>query len=280
VLVGRRSASASEIVAGALQNYRRAIIVGEKSTHGKGTVQAVVELGKFLQRPDQSQPKAGAVKLTIQKFYLPNGHSTQNRGVIPDITIASPLDFMKIGEADLPNPLPWDEIQPARFSTLALDPSLRVILNERSQERLSSDPAVAFLQGDIEKVRDRLQRGTISLNETSRLEEKKLEDLRNEERKKLEEEVNRAFSPATYLVIDSKKNAAVATAENPKKKKPILEESADGESEGVTDAIDLAETLELREGLRIMNDWLTLARQEQAPTVAKDKEPAKTTSVK
>ena len=107
VMVGRRSASASEIVAGALQNYQRAIIMGEKSTHGKGTVQAVVELGKFLQRPDQSQPKAGAMKLTIQKFYLPNGHSTQNRGVIPDISIplaARPHEDRGIGPPQ-PSPL-------------------------------------------------------------------------------------------------------------------------------------------------------------------------------
>ena len=280
VMVGRRSASASEIVAGALQNYQRAIIVGEKSTHGKGTVQAVVELGKFLQRPDQSQPKAGAMKLTIQKFYLPNGHSTQNRGVIPDITIASPLDFMKIGESDLPNPLPWDEINPARFDTLALDPSLRVILNEKSKERLSSDPDVAFLMQDIEKVRSRLEAGTISLNESRRLEEKKIEDRRNEERKKIEDRIQEILAPSVHLVIDAKQEAAVATDKNPKKKKATLEESADGESEGITDAVDLAETLELREGLRIMTDWLALTSPTRAATIAKDKDPAKTTSVK
>jgi carboxyl-terminal processing protease len=280
VLVGRRSASASEIVAGALQNYDRAIIVGEKSTHGKGTVQAVVELGKFLQRPDQSQPKAGAMKLTIQKFYLPNGHSTQNRGVIPDITIPSPLDYMKIGESDLPNPLPWDEIQPARFEPLPLDPSLNAVLKDKSKERLSSDPDVTFLQQDIEKVRSRLEAGTISLNETRRLEEKKVDDQRNEQRKKIEERIQQVLSPTVHLVIDAKKDAAVATEKNPKKKKPTLEESADGESEGVTDAVDLAETLELREGLRIMTDWLALSTPSQAGTIAKDKEPAKTTSVK
>lgn len=280
VMVGRRSASASEIVAGALQNYRRAIIVGEKSTHGKGTVQAVVELGKFLQRPDQTQPKAGAMKLTIQKFYLPNGHSTQNRGVIPDISIPSPLDYMKIGESDLPNPLPWDEINPARFEPLALDPTLRALLNDKSKERLSSDPDVAFLQKDIEKVRARLEAGTISLNETRRLEEKKTEDLRNDERKKIEERIQQVLDPTIHLVIDAKKDSAVATEKNPKKKKVTLEESADGESEGVTDAIDLAETLELREGLRIMTDWLVLSAPGQSATVAKDRDSAKTTSVK
>ena len=280
VMVGRRSASASEIVAGALQNYQRAIIVGEKSTHGKGTVQAVVELGKFLQRQDQAQPKAGAMKLTIQKFYLPNGHSTQNRGVIPDITISSPLDFMKIGESDLPNPLPWDEIQPARFETLSMNPSLRVILNDKSKERLSSDSDVAFLAQDIEKVRSRLEAGTISLNETRRLEEKRMEDQRNEERKKIEDRIQQILAPSVHFVIDGKKDTAVATDKNPKKKKAALEESADAESGGVTDAVDLAETLELREGLKIMTDWLALSSPAKAATIAKDKDPAKTTSVK
>ena len=280
VMVGRRSASASEIVAGALQNYERAIIMGEKSTHGKGTVQAVVELGKFLQRPDQSQPKAGAVKLTIQKFYLPNGHSTQNRGVIPDIAIPSPLDHMKIGESDLPNPLPWDEIQATRFQSLSLDPSIEAVLKDKSKERLANDPDVAFLQADIEKIRARLEGGTISLHEGRRLEEKQVEDLRNEERKKIEERLQAVLTPTVHFVIDAKKDAAVATDKNPKKKKPTLEESADGETEGVTDAVDLAETLELREGLRIMTDWLALSGSTQAATIAKDKDPAKTTSVK
>ena len=280
VLVGRRSASASEIVAGALQNYRRAIIVGEKSTHGKGTVQAVVELGKFLTRPDQAPPKAGAMKLTIQKFYLPNGHSTQNRGVVPDISIPSPLDYMKIGESDLPNALAWDEISAAPFNPLNMDPSLEVVLNEKSRERLSSDTDMAFLRNDIEKVRSRLETGTISLNETRRVEENKVDNERNSERKKIEDRIQQILAPVVHLIIDDKKGEAVATDKNPKKKKNTLEESADAESESVTDAVDLAEAVELREGLRIMGDWLSLASPLKAPAVAKDRDPVKSTTVK
>ena len=279
VLTGRRSASASEIAAGALQNYGRALIVGEKSTHGKGTVQAVVELGKFLQKPDKSIPKAGAVKLTIQKFYLPNGHSTQNRGVVPDISIPSPLDYMKIGEADLPNALPWDEIGPSRFSALVLDPSLRVMLTEKSKERLTHDKDMAFLQADIEKVRTRLLAGTISLNETTRTEEKKAEDLRNEDRKKIEESIRKSSEPRSRLVIDDKKGV-ILSDKDPKKKKPTFEESADGETEGITDAIDLTETFELKEALNIMGDWLNIEASHRPGTIAKDRDPTKTTVVK
>ena len=280
VLVGRRSASASEIVAGALQNYRRAIIVGEKSTHGKGTVQAVVELGKFLTRPDQAPPKAGAMKLTIQKFYLPNGHSTQNRGVLPDISIPSPLDYMKIGESDLPNALAWDEISAAPFTPVSMDPSLEVVLNEKSRERLSSDADMAFLRSDIEKVRSRLETGTISLNEIRRVEENKVDNERNNERKKIEDRIQQILGPVVHLIIDDKKGEAVATDKNPKKKKSTLEESADAESESVTDAVDLAEAVELREGLRIMGDWLSLASPLKAPAVAKDRDSEKSTTVK
>jgi carboxyl-terminal processing protease len=279
VLTGRRSASASEIAAGALQNYGRALIVGEKSTHGKGTVQAVVELGKFLQKPDKSIPQAGAVKLTIQKFYLPNGHSTQNRGVVPDISIPSPLDYMKIGEADLPNALPWDEIGPSRFSALVLDPSLRVMLTEKSKERLAHNKDMAFLQVDIEKVRTRLLAGTISLNETTRTEEKKAEDLRNEDRKKIEESIRKSSEPRSRLVIDDKKGV-ILSDKDPKKKKPTFEESADGETEGITDAIDLTETFELKEALNIMGDWLNIEASHRPGTIAKDRDPTKTTVVK
>jgi carboxyl-terminal processing protease len=280
VLTGRRSASASEIAAGALQNYGRALIVGEKSTHGKGTVQAVVELGKFLQqKPDKTIPQAGAVKLTIQKFYLPNGHSTQNRGVVPDISIPSPLDYMKIGEADLPNALPWDEIGPSRFSYRMFDTSQRVMLIEKSKERLATDKDMTFLETDIEKVRARIQAGSISLNEVTRLEEKKSEDLRNEDRKKIEEAIRKSSEPRARFVIDDKKGV-ILSDKDPKKKKPTLEESADGETEGVTDAIDLTETLELKESLTIMADWLNIVASHRAGSMAKDREGIKETVIK
>jgi carboxyl-terminal processing protease len=271
VLTGRRSASASEIAAGALQNYGRALVVGEKSTHGKGTVQAVVELGRFLkQGSEKAQPQAGAVKLTIQKFYLPNGHSTQNRGVIPDISIPSPLDYMKIGESDLPNALPWDEIGPSRYLSSKMDPSLKSVLEEKSKDRIASDRDMDFLKADIEKVKSRIEAGKISLNETSRIQEKKIEDERNDQRKKIEERLEKVSEPKARLVIDDKKGV-ILSDKDPKKKKPTLEESADGETEGITDAVDLAEAYELGEALKIMRDWLNFQSAHQGATIAKDR---------
>jgi carboxyl-terminal processing protease len=277
VLTGRRSASASEIAAGALQNYGRALVVGEKSTHGKGTVQAVVELGRFLkQASEKAQPQAGAVKLTIQKFYLPNGHSTQNRGVIPDISIPSPLDYMKIGESDLPNALPWDEIGPSRYNASRLDPSLKEVLEEKSRERIAADRDMEFLKIDIEKVRARIESGKISLNESSRLLEKKADDTRNEERKKIEDRIHKSSEPKARLVIDDKKGV-ILSDKDPKKKKPTLEDSADGESEEITDAVDLAEAYELGEALKIMRDWLSFQSAHNGATIAKDRAPTTTT---
>ena len=110
ILVSRYSASASEIVAGALKNHKRAIIVGDSSTHGKGTVQSLLQMNlpfNFM----KSSKKGSAAKITIQKYYLPSGESTQILGVKSDIPIPSVNDLLPIGESDLEkNALEWDSI--------------------------------------------------------------------------------------------------------------------------------------------------------------------------
>ena len=121
VLTSRYSASASEIVAGALQDYGRAIIVGDSSTHGKGTVQTVQDLDSlrvFMRLADSGKQNVspGAVKITIRKFYRVSGASTQLKGVIPDIVLPSLRNYARdIGESALENPLPWDTIKAARY---------------------------------------------------------------------------------------------------------------------------------------------------------------------
>src|SRR4026208_1804927 len=100
VLPSRFSASASEILAGALQDYGRAVIVGDASTHGKGTVQSVNQLANWLRLPPNTTNDPGALKLTIKKFYRPSGVSTQLKGVVPDIILPSVFNESKdIGEA-------------------------------------------------------------------------------------------------------------------------------------------------------------------------------------
>ena len=113
VLINRFSASASEIFAGAIQDYNRGVVVGE-SSYGKGTVQTMIDLDRFVQ--DKNEP-AGSLKLTIQKFYRVNGSSTQNKGIIPDIKLPTALDSEQFGESSNPGALPWDEIRSTLYQT-------------------------------------------------------------------------------------------------------------------------------------------------------------------
>ena len=114
VLTSRGSASAAEIFAAALQDYGRALLVGDKTTFGKGTVQSVLELGQYLP-PAYRSYRPGALKITVQKFYRVSGGSTQNRGVIPDIHLPSAGDISDVTESAQKDALPYDEIEPAAY---------------------------------------------------------------------------------------------------------------------------------------------------------------------
>ncbi|WP_051309026.1 carboxy terminal-processing peptidase [Desulfogranum japonicum] len=112
VLVNQFSASASEILAAALQDYGRALIIGGRHTHGKGTVQAMLDMNRNLPLLQmKSYDDLGALKLTIQKFYRINGDSTQEKGVTPDLVVPSVLDYLDSGEQYMDNPLPWDQVE-------------------------------------------------------------------------------------------------------------------------------------------------------------------------
>lgn len=114
ILVNNFSASASEILAAAMQDYERAIIIGTKSTYGKGTVQRFIDLDRYLKN-NKSLAPLGALKLTIQKFYRINGGTTQLKGVVPDIVLPDYYTYIDIGEKELDNALPWDSIRPTNY---------------------------------------------------------------------------------------------------------------------------------------------------------------------
>ncbi|MEO0454946.1 MAG: carboxy terminal-processing peptidase, partial [Verrucomicrobiota bacterium] len=177
VLTNKLSASASEIVAGALQDYARAIVIGDKSTHGKGTVQTVAQLGEYLKRAQEEAASAGAMKLTVQQFYLPDGESTQGRGVIPDIIFPSVNDYLEIGEDTLPHSLPWDEISSTEFEPCQ-DGLSQIIpsLLSRSLARVQENEDFSLLLEDISNLRERLETKQESLNIAQRLSEKKKRD--------------------------------------------------------------------------------------------------------
>ena len=173
VLTSRLSASASEILAGALQDYGRAVIVGDTSTFGKGTVQTIVPLARVMQSegliPD-SDP--GALKVTISKFYRPSGKSTQLEGVKADIVIPSLTDMPEIGESDLGNPLPWDTLPAASFKPSNRVEASLTALRSQSDQRVAKDPDFAVLKDDIARFGKMRVDKSVSLNEAQRKTEK------------------------------------------------------------------------------------------------------------
>ena len=202
VLTSRYSASASEIVAGALQNYGRAIVIGDRSTHGKGTVQTVIEMGNVLPQLAKTGQPSGASKVTVQKFYLPNGASTQLKGVVPDITLPSIDDLRPHGEQDLPHALPWDEISTSFFEATPLAPGKLDALRERSTARIDTLPEFDLLRRSIARYETRQNDKLVSLNLDTRragkLEDKAFFEAMTAERKALEESV--AYSFTEYFV--------------------------------------------------------------------------------
>ncbi len=189
VVCNRMSASASEIFAGAIKDYRRGIVVGDSSTHGKGTVQNVIPVGGNVITSFFGQPKDnGALKLTINQFYRVNGDSTQNLGVKSDVVLPSLIDHMDVGEASLDNALAFNRIDPAEYGRLAyVNNDLISRLQTQSQKRVAADDEFRKLEGDIAKYVDRKNRKKISLNE-AKLKAERDADRSDEEKKKDDEE--------------------------------------------------------------------------------------------
>lgn len=178
VLVNRLSASASEILAAALQDYGRAVVVGDHKTHGKGTVQSVYPLSKV-------SDNLGSLKVTTASFYRIEGGSTQLRGVTPDVILPSLFDTLEIGEEFLPNALPWSKVNSAYFRLWT--PSVKPLLPElqkRSAARMEDNPAFTDFMARRERISERMETPEISLKLSDRVEEilaeQELDDLQND----------------------------------------------------------------------------------------------------
>lgn len=186
VLVNEFSASASEILAGALQDYRRAIVIGSAHTHGKGTVQAMLDLDRDfnLRNMEQFLP-LGALKVTIQKFYRISGGSTQYRGVVPDIILPDRLQYLKSGEQFLDNSLPWDTIEATDYRPWSQPFPELGWLQSRSQQRIKGDPAWQTINKDAARAKERSEKTLVPLqfSELRRdwLEENKLAEAQRAE---------------------------------------------------------------------------------------------------
>lgn len=162
VLVNRQSASASEILSGALQDYGRAIIVGDTKTHGKGSVQSVFAL-------DPDSPELGALKITTAGFYRIDGRSTQLEGVRPDIVVPSAMDVMEIGEEYLPNVLPWSWVASSDYDRVQDTAPLVESLRERSSKRLQTNEQYGVYSQLMERLRSKIAMDRMPLDYESRL---------------------------------------------------------------------------------------------------------------
>src|SRR5205809_340439 len=172
VLTSRQSASASEIFAAALQDYGRAVVVGDKNTFGKGTVQTILPIGRFASLLGSRSDDDGALQLTIQKFYRAAGGSTQLHGVASDIVLPSLTDLPEFAEGALKNCLPYDEVPKAKYTKWNEPVSLYIDeLRRRSSERAQNDPEFHYVMEDQERLRHRLDDNRISLNEDVRKKE-------------------------------------------------------------------------------------------------------------
>jgi carboxyl-terminal processing protease len=280
VLVSHLSASAAEITAAALQDYGRAVVVGDKSTHGKGTVQTLIEMNRVPGMPDE----AGLMKYTISKFYRIAGGTTQKQGVTPDIILPSIYDYMELGEANLPRSLDPDSIQPADYKTMhrVNEPILDVVRN-KSKQRIEQDRDFQYIQDDIERYLEIKQRKTISLNEEKRIPEKAEDKERNEKRDE-ERKARRYPGLKIYrITMDQVRDESPAElmfdGDNPGHYAVEEDTDADAETEGELpaiqedsyvgdeqDEIDKRLDAYTREGVRILRDYIDALK-------ADDKEP-------
>ncbi len=189
VLTNKFSASASEILAGAIQDYRRGLIVGDDSTHGKGTVQSLLDLGRQLFQRFDNAPSLGAIKITMQQFYRPSGASTQLEGVKSDVVLPSITTHLPVSEGDLDYAIAFDRVPPARYAAEGrVTDAVVEWLRKRSAQRVATSEKFTELGGQIDRYKRRKEEKSISLLETEFArqwnEGKAAED---EEEKRLEE---------------------------------------------------------------------------------------------
>jgi carboxyl-terminal processing protease len=183
VMINRFSASAAEIAAAALQDYGRAIIVGDTSTHGKGTVQNLNPLRPFWPESNFLTNDPGTVKITIRKFYRITGASTQLKGVVPDIILPDVLNYSdEIGETSLENPLPWDTIRSVKYDKLNLVQPYLATLRQDSDARLATNQDFAYINQDIEQFKKLQADKTMSLNEREQIKERQANESRQKMR--------------------------------------------------------------------------------------------------
>ncbi len=278
VLTNRLSASASEIFAAALQDYNRAVIVGDSSTFGKGTVQTMLEIGRIMPFLGGGTNEAGALKLTIQKFYRVAGGSTQLRGVEPDVKIPSPFDHPEIGESAMKGPMPYDTVDPVQYDRVD-KPLYKPELRQRSAARVAVDPEFGYITEDLDQSKKRIAENSVSLNVEKRRaeieEEKARKEKRIAERAKREVPEPKRFTitldnvskPELQLVTNEEKKDGTVDAEEKSVTGAEDDDDADDDAKPKKPMVD-----EVRnEALNVLSDLVEFSHGAKVPATAKAK---------
>lgn len=242
ILVNEHSASASEILAAAMQDYGRAVIVGDKSTFGKGTVQRFTALPNAYHNSDE-EFEAGELKITTQKFYRINGGSTQLNGVVPDIVLPDEFNYIEMGERELDFAMQWDKIRPADYSTFPLMSRLMDYIKEGSRSRINTDEQFKLIEENAKRFKRLRDIKSYPLN-LKKFREQRANDLA--EAKKYEEIGKKEFS---------------FKLSNPKADLAQIESDTTFKSRNEAWFKSLKTDMYLNESLNILNDMVTLAKK-------------------
>ena len=250
IMINEFSASASEILAAAIQDYKRGVIIGSKQSYGKGTVQNVIDLNQFVR--GSTYGDLGALKTTTQKFYRINGGSTQLEGVKSDIAIPDRYSYLKMGEKDMDNAMPWDKIDPADYQVWNKQNNFDLAIS-KSKTRMQANPQMKLIDENAKWLDDRNKENVYSLNI----------DKFKEEQKSLEEKNKKYKSIADYKNIFEFKSLPYEL--EAMSKDSILKEKRDRWHES------LSKDIYIEEAIHILNDLQSENGKGLTTKVKKDK---------
>ena len=204
IMINEFSASASEILAAAIQDYKRGVIIGSKQSYGKGTVQNVIDLNQFVR--GSTYGDLGALKTTTQKFYRINGGSTQLEGVKSDIAIPDRYSYLKMGERDIENAMPWDKIDPADYKVWDKQNNFDLAIS-KSRERMSNNAQMSLIDDNAKWLNERNDENVYSLNIDKFKAEQKALDEKNKKYKPIVDYKNAfEFKSLPYEELEMRKD--------------------------------------------------------------------------
>lgn len=250
VMINEFSASASEILAAAIQDYKRGVVIGSKQSYGKGTVQNVIDLNQFVR--GSTYGDLGALKTTTQKFYRINGGSTQLEGVKSDIAIPDKYAYLKMGERDIENAMPWDKIDAADYKIWDKQNNFDLTIS-KSKTRMQNNPQLQLIDDNAKWLDERNKENVYSLNIDKFKAEQKSLDEKNKKYKPISDYQNAFDFKSLPYEIESMKNDQVL-----KEKRERWHES-------------LSKDIYIEEAIHILNDLQTENNKGLSTKLKKDK---------